>query len=201
MPLTRKAYDLIGERLKPRRKDLGRVFRDLVGAQLWAIDERLRADVDQMAPFAALRPLPDADRVICRARCCWLIADHVQIRGSVQLPATWILPATLRALEDFDGRVERCPRPETETKLLLSLVEYYAATVVTERLAPAISRWIDGTTADMLDAFGLPKAEFTAVRNLVAGVAHKELVDQLTAIAQLGAAPVEIRRQPFRAFH
>jgi hypothetical protein len=153
-----------------------------------------------MGPFADLRPLPDADRVVLRNRCLWLIADNTSIRGTLSVDATWILPATMRALEGFDGSEERCPRPETEMKLLNALVEHYAETVIVERLAPAVQRWIDGTTDDMLAAVRLPKNEFAAVRNIVKGLAQKAMLDQLTQMGRLDVNPAEIRKQPFKSF-
>lgn len=200
MALSRHDFDRLAQRLKSRRREFGQVFRELVGRQCYAIDERLRADVDRMGPFETLRPLPDGDRVILRTRMLWLFADHRAIRGTLTVPSTWILPATLRALEGATGRGDRCPRPETEMKLLNSLVEYYAEQVVLERLAPAVQRWIDGTTTDMLDALQLPEREFAAVRNLVKRLAHEEQVAQLTRLGQLDANPAEIRRDPFRSF-
>jgi hypothetical protein len=162
MPLQPGEPERVLKRLKPIRQDFGTAFLELVGNQLEDVDGQLVDDVDNMGAFRTLAPLPDADRVILRNRLIWLLADHSKIRGNLQVPGTWTLLATIDALRGFDGQEARCPRSETEIKLLSALAEHYADQVVRTRLTPKIGQWIEGVANDMLDAVRLPREEFSA---------------------------------------
>lgn len=207
MALSTQQFELLARKVKPKRRDFGAAFLDLVGRQLRAIDARMVKDVDAMGPFQALRPLPDGDRVILRNRVIWLIASADAVSGTLTVGRTWDLSPTMRALEVFDGNDVRCKsldgvaRPESEMKLLDALAEYYADLVVVERLGPGIARWIEGTTAAMLGALSVPRdREFSAVRVIVKKIAHEEAHAQLVALGQLDTSPVEIRKSPFTQF-
>lgn len=200
MPLAPQQFERLAQRFKAERLEFQGSWKVLVNRQLIDVDERLVADVGVMRAFTLLRPLPDADRVLCRQRVCWIIARHPQVRGTLGVPETWSAVETLRALRGEDGDADRCPRPDAELRLLLSLVDFYAEQVVLERIQPKVTQWIESVTAAMLHELALPEREWGTVQGFVLGLTQKTMVDHLVTLGQLRAAPAEIRGAPFRAY-
>ncbi|MDP3909421.1 MAG: hypothetical protein Q8Q14_03435 [Gemmatimonadales bacterium] len=200
MPLAQQQFDQLIVRWKPFRQQFAKAWPTLVAQQLTDVDERVRGDVEVMPAFALLRPLPDADRVLCRQRLLWLLADATAIRGTLPLAASWTLPESLRALAGEDGTAERCPRPAAELRLLLALVDFYADRVLVERLVPRATEWIEAATGEIVRELRVPDREWGTVHGVVLGLTQKAMLEHLKRLGQLDAVPTQIRQAPYRAY-